>query len=143
MHIVADTNVLLSAYLFRNSSLVWLREAADAGRVTLILDALTAAELKRVLAYPKFDLPQHAQTSVLARIVVNARVFEAPAPNQTDLPVCRDASDQKFLNLAPHAFAGHPETLLVTGDQDLLALRGQCRFPICRPAELLGLLGPG
>lgn len=143
MHIVADTNVLLSAYLFRNSSLLWLREAADAGRVTLMLDSLTAAELKRVLAYPKFDLPHHAQTSVLARIVVNARVFEAPAPDQAGLPLCRDASDQKFLNLAQHALPDHPETLLVTGDQDLLALRGQCRFPICRPAELLSLLGSG
>ena len=138
MHIVADTNVLLSAYLFRNSSLLWLREAADAGRVTLMLDALTAAELKRVLAYPKFDLPHHVQTSVLARVVVNALAFELPAPDHPDLPVCRDASDQKFLNLAEHAFASHPEILLVTGDQDLLALRGQCRFPICRPAELLG-----
>ena len=140
MHIVAATNVLLNAYLFRNSSLTWLRAAADAGSLTFAFDPLTAAELKRVLAYPKFNLHVREQTSVLLRVLMNALVFEDAASANAQLPSCRDAADQKFLCLASHVIALHPAMALVTGDQDLLVLRGQCGFPICKPVELQALL---
>ncbi len=136
MHTVADTNVLLSAYLFRNSSLKWLKEAADTGALTLVLDPLTAAELKRVLTYPKFGLTPSMQESVLLRIIVNAVVFSDTAPANTKLPICRDAADQKFLNLSSLAAQTYADIVLVTGDQDLLVLAGQCTFPILKPIEL-------
>jgi len=43
--------------------------------------------------------------------------------------VCRDANDQPFLDLALN---GHAD-LLVSGDQDLLALSGQTEFLIETP----------
>jgi uncharacterized protein len=136
MHIVADTNVLLSAYLFRNSSLQWVRQAADTGALTLVFDPLTAAELKRVLAYPKFGLTHSMQESVLLRIIVNAVVISAISPVNTKLPICRDAADQKFLNLSSFAAPTYADIALVTGDQDLIVLAGQCAFPILKPIEL-------
>ena len=140
MYVVADTNVLLSAYLFRNSTLAWLRAEADAGRLTFAFDPPTAAELKRVLAYPKFNLHEREQTSVLLRVLVNALVFENAAPADANLPTCRDAADQKFLCLTSQVVMLHPNMALVTGDQDLLVLRGQCHFPICKPTDLQALL---
>ena len=45
--------------------------------------------------------------------------------------VCRDAADQPFLDLAQSGRA----KVLVSGDQDLLALAGQTRFVIKTPED--------
>ena len=52
------------------------------------------------------------------------------------MPVCRDAEDQVFLDLAAIG-AAH---WLVTGDRDLLDLGGQVRFQIMEPAAAMELL---
>jgi predicted nucleic acid-binding protein len=48
-------------------------------------------------------------------------------------PRCRDADDQKFLDLA---FAGEAD-FLVTGDRDLLSLAEEVRFAIEPPSRFL------
>ncbi|MEO6623401.1 MAG: PIN domain-containing protein, partial [Nitrospirales bacterium] len=56
LRVVLDTNVVVSALLFRSGRLAWLREAWTSGRVVPVLGRETLAELMRVLAYPQFGL---------------------------------------------------------------------------------------
>ena len=56
LRVVHDTNVAVSALLFRAGRLAWLRDARDAGTVVPLVCRSTVAELEQVLLYPKFDL---------------------------------------------------------------------------------------
>ncbi len=140
MQIVADTNVLLSAYLFRSSMLSWLRDAIEQRAVTIHLDPATSGELKRVLSYPKFKLQQHEQLAVLLSIVQHADIHLQIARSYASLPKCRDDHDQMFLNLAFKVSKLHPEVMLVSGDADLLSLKAKCNFEIVSPAVLRELV---
>lgn len=74
-------------------------------------------ELCRVLAYPEFGLESLRQASALEWYASRVETVAAP-PAQVLLPRCRDADDQKFLDLAWAAGASH----LVTKDKALLVL---------------------
>ena len=129
--VVLDTNVAVSALVFREGRLAWLREAWEAGRIVPIVSAETVAELVRVLAYPKLKLSEEETKNVLAHYMEHAEaVREAGASIR--IPACRDSDDRKFLRLAYAAKAD----ALVTGDGDLLALAGKSRVPILTPDAL-------
>ena len=129
MRVVFDTNTVISALLFRGA-VSWLVEHWQHDKVTPLLNHQTAHELLRVLAYPKFCLTPAQVDSTAARYLRYAeRVGQSR--NRADLPVCRDAGDQMFIRLAD---AGQAE-LLVTGDKDLLELRGETPFIIETLAE--------
>ena len=129
--VVLDTNVAVSALVFREGRLAWLREAWEAGRIVPIVSAETVAELVRVLAYPKLKLSEEETKNVLAHYMEHAEaVREAGA--SVRVPECRDPDDRKFLQLAYAAKAD----ALVTGDEDLLTLAGKSRVPILTPEAL-------
>ena len=129
--VVLDTNVAVSALVFREGRLAWLREAWEAGRIVPIVSAETVAELVRVLAYPKLKLSEEETKNVLAHYMEHAEaVREAGA--SVRVPDCRDPDDRKFLQLAYAAKAD----ALVTGDEDLLTLAGKSRVPILTPDAL-------
>ena len=87
----------------------------------------TAAELNRVLAYPKFRLTEQDRLELLGEYLPFCTIVECGAV--CDI-VCRDHGDQIFLNLASDGLAD----AVVTGDRDLLELSGKCRFVIETPA---------
>jgi putative PIN family toxin of toxin-antitoxin system len=95
------------------------------GTVPLVSRA-TAAELTRVLSYPKFRLAADDRMELLGDYLPWCETVELVerCPSK-----CRDANDQLFLDLAQSGKAD----LLVTGDQDLIALAGQTRFLIETP----------
>lgn len=129
--VVLDTNVAVSALVFREGRLAWLREAWAAGRVVPLVSAEMLAELVRVLAYPKLKLSEEETKNVLAHYMEHAEaVLEAGA--SVRVPECRDPDDRKFLQLAYAAKAD----ALVTGDADLLTLAGKSRVPILTPDAL-------
>ena len=129
--VVLDTNVAVSALVFREGRLDWLREAWAAGRVVPLVSAETVAELVRVLAYPKLKLSEEDTKDLLAHYMEHAEaVREAGA--FVRVPACRDPDDRKFLQLAYAAKAD----ALVTGDEDLLTLAGKSRIPILTPDAL-------
>jgi putative PIN family toxin of toxin-antitoxin system len=129
--VVLDTNVAVSALVFLEGRLAWLREAWAAGRVVPLVSAETVAELVRVLAYPKLKLSEEDTKDLLAHYMEHAEaVREAGASIR--VPECRDPDDRKFLQLAYAAKAD----ALVTGDEDLLALAGKSRIPILTPDAL-------
>jgi putative PIN family toxin of toxin-antitoxin system len=131
LRVVLDTNVLVSALLFRDGRLTWMRAAWQAGRFDLLLDHACAAELVRVLGYPKFALDREQVEALLGEVLPHARPVAVGRTRIAGLPRCRDRHDQKFLTLAT---AGDAE-VLVTGDQALLDLAPRASFAIESPAE--------
>ena len=129
MRIVLDTNVVVSAIVFKKGRLTWLRDARQNGTVTPLIDKACADELLRVLAYPKFQLSQDEIETLLSSYLPYAEPVDTNSLDPNSLPLCRDPHDQKFLILAE---AGNAE-VLVTGDQVLLELSGQTSFEIEAP----------
>ncbi len=119
--VVLDTNVLLSALLFRSGRLAWIRHAWQFQDLHPLVCKETVRELLRVLAYPKFQLSKAEQQELLADFLPYAQTVELPTP-WPPLPVCRDEKDQVFLVLA---HVGEADAL-VTGDADLLDMRDAC-----------------
>lgn len=124
--VVFDTTTVVSALLFANGRLAWLRQHWREEGCTPLLSQATAAELTRVLGYPKFRLSQDERHELLAEYLPYCDVIEL---TETCELVCRDVNDQPFLNLAHSGKAD----LLVSGDQDLLALAGRTGFLIETP----------
>ena len=118
--LVLDTNVLLSALHFHAVSLSWLRAAWREERLRPLVSRRTAAELIRVLAYPKFRLSEDDQKHLLDDYLPWCETVVVPDP-PPDVPRCRDPSDHPFLELA---VAGQADAL-VTGDGDLLVLAAE------------------
>jgi len=91
-----------------------------------LISRATAAELTRVLRYPKFGLSTDDARELLADYLPHCEVIERAGKCAV---VCRDANDQAFLDLAQSGRAD----LLVSGDQDLLVLAGLTTFLIETP----------
>jgi putative PIN family toxin of toxin-antitoxin system len=125
---VFDTNTVVSALLFANGRLAWLRQHWREDGCTPLISRTTAAELTRVLAYPKFRLAPDDRLELLADYLPYCETIELV---QRCPVVCRDKLDQPFLDLAQSGKAD----LLVTGDDDLLALAGQTAFRIESPED--------
>lgn len=120
---VLDTNILMDMLHFHDGRAVRLKAAIDAGRVHCFSDAACLAELERVAAYPEFGLSPAAQDDLIAAcrgILEACEEAVAKAGDSADdvLPRCRDADDQKFLELAARCRAD----VLVTRDRQLLRL---------------------
>lgn len=140
---VLDTNVLLSALLFRTGRLAALRQAWQSGRVIPLACRQTLDELTRCLAYRKFRLTEADIARALVELVPYVEVIALPDSIQAlRAPAlhCRDPKDQMFLDLAHTAKAD----CIVTGDEDLLVLREAAAaasgLRILTAAEFLGTL---
>jgi putative PIN family toxin of toxin-antitoxin system len=134
---VLDTNVVVSALVFRAGALVWLREAWLTGALVPLVSRATVDELLRVLSYPKFRLPQPHIEELLALYLPFAQVVLEATPRAA-VPDCRDADDQKFLDLAYLGDADY----LITGDRALLDMAAVVTVPIITPAEFMARFAP-
>lgn len=124
--VVFDTTTVVSALLFANGRLAWLRQHWQDGSCVPLISRATTTELTRVLGYPKFHLSPEDRHELLAEYLPYCEVVEVTAI----CPVpCRDVNDQPFLDLAQSGSAA----LLVSGDHDMLALAGQTEFLIESP----------
>lgn len=123
--VVLDTNLVLSALVFANGRLAALRHAWQGGHCVPLVSKATAAELIRVLAYPKFKLNDEAQQELLADYLPWCATVRIPNPPPAT-PDCRDPFDQPFLQLVVAGKADY----LVSGDQDLLSLADCFGCPI-------------
>lgn len=151
MRLVLDTNVVMELLHYRDPRSADLMAAIETGSVDCVTDAGCLAELQRVLAYPQFARDEAAQQALYARYCTLARECEAAAEttgntDATDapaaLPRCRDADDQKFMELAARCGAD----LLVTRDKELLKLARSRRHPapfrILKPEAAIAALTP-
>ncbi len=133
--VVIDTNLVLSALIFAQGRLVSLRQAWQTQRIRPLISRPTAAELMRVLAYPKFKLSPDEQRELLADYLPWCHTVRIPDPPPAT-PQCRDPFDAPFLQLA---VAGKAD-LLLSGDRDLLVLNGKFVCPIVTAEQLLKTL---
>ena len=99
--IVLDTNILLDVFVFDDAAAQPLRQALQAGTLAWLATQPMRDEMARVLAYPKiigrlFFYRRHA-SDILSSFDRHARLVAVPAK----APVtCKDADDQKFIDLA-------------------------------------------
>ncbi len=84
--LVLDTNVLLSALLFHDGSLSWLRHSWQSETIRPLASRDTAEELIRVLAYPKFHLTEDEREDLLALKDVFSIPILTPAAFRDRLP---------------------------------------------------------
>ena len=139
LRVVIDTNVWISGQL------TIAGVAAELTRLVIqhglpVFSDQTFDELKTRLWRPKFDryLSVDRRNMMLQEVHVSGFWVDVP-PDIADLSFCRDASDDKFIQLALSAEA----SMLVTGDQDLLVLAEELRAQgllILTPNEALTLL---
>lgn len=130
--IVLDSNVILSAALFKNSS---PRQAFDRAMTTgqIMMSTATLAELQEIFNRPKFDryLSKSLRTDFLNNLIA---VIETVEIIQS-FSVCRDPKDDKFLELAVNGNADY----IVTGDRDLLVLNPFQNIAILSVSKFLAL----
>jgi uncharacterized protein len=131
---VLDTNVVLSALLFSRGRLARLPLEWRQASFHPLVSRATAEELMRTLAYPKFKLTVEEQRELLADYLPYCTTVDMPGkPPRT--PPCRDAFDVPFLQLAVVGNADY----IVTGDRDLLSLKGRISSGIVTAEAFLGL----
>ena len=133
-----DTNLVLSALVFRGGTAALLRSAWQQGGCVPLVGSETVQESIRVLAYPKFRLTPAEQHELLADYLPYAQTVRIPQPPPA-VPRCRDPFDLPFLHLA---IAGRAD-FLVSGDRDLLVLASDFSVPILTPADFLAMLPGG
>jgi putative PIN family toxin of toxin-antitoxin system len=120
---VLDTNVVLDLLHFADPPVLPILRALQDRRIECRASVATLAELQRVLTYPEFGLDARGTHAILVRYQALAACIDVP--QAMDLPRCRDADDQKFLELATAAGAH----VLVSRDRALLDLAGRGRLP--------------
>ena len=117
--VVVDTNVALDLLIFSDPRTAPLRTLLAQGRLDWIATQVMRDELERVLAYPhivsRMDFYRVDAAQVLAAFDAQARLVDI-APRVAY--VCKDADDQKFIDLA----VGHG-AILVSKDKAVLSMR--------------------
>lgn len=134
--VVLDTNTVMALWWWRDPSLSALAQALADGRLEPVARADTLDEFAHVLAYRQFGVPAEQQTKLFNRYAALCRPCPPALPETATLPRCRDADDQKFLEVAHAAQAA----LLISRDKALLRLNRHTRirplFRILTPEAL-------
>ena len=132
LKLVLDTQIWLDWLVFDDPGVRRMRNAVHLGRAQIVIDAACDAELERVLAYDlgKHSISREAQLAALEQARRLARRVEVVP--MKGLPQCRDADDQKFIELA----AATRADALVTKDRELLRLKRHLPFRVVTPQDL-------
>ena len=121
--LVLDTNVWLDGLVFGDARVAPLFDALRRGRLVAVTDAVCSDEWQRVLRYPGLKLVSTRCIELERAYEVLATRLEPPHTQvATPLPRCKDADDQKFLELARACGA----TAVLSRDAELLRLSRRC-----------------
>jgi putative PIN family toxin of toxin-antitoxin system len=128
--VVLDTNVLISALLFRGRlpKIVGLWQK---GKIIPVISKETFSELMTVLEYPKFSLTQEETDSIIKYEILP--YFEIVEVVKDVKGICRDPEDDKFISCAISASADY----IVSGDKDLIDLKQYKSIKIIKASEIL------
>jgi uncharacterized protein len=129
MIVVLDSNVSISALQFasKRGTPSWALEKAVNEDMIATADEIDA-ELVRVLT-ERFRWTNQLAEAALRRMLEHSIRITLHGT----VHLCRDPSDDKFLECAERAYAD----VIITGDKDLLALDSYKRTKIITPAEYL------
>src|SRR6516162_9212764 len=122
MRVVLDTNVLVSAAL-KQQSMPGMAALLVERRGGLLKSRATEHQLFEVVARPRLASLIDPETQAWLKKLMAAAELVAISERIT---ACRDATDDKFLELAVSGRAD----LIITGDADLLALNPFRDIPI-------------
>jgi len=130
MRLILDTNILVSAFVFKSETAsIVVRHAAK--KHTLLFSESTFKELKSTLLKPKFA--ELVELPTISSFIINlVRIGEFIKPKEK-ITVCRDPKDNMYLELA---VAGNADCI-VSSDKDLLVLNPFRGIKIISPADLL------
>ena len=134
MHTVLDTNIIISALLFRGPVSAIYRDIVLGG-ITAFISPPMFKEYARVLAYPRFGLTENEIIYLLNQEI--GRYFqpvEEPLPDRTWIP--EDPSDDCFINTA----LACPSSVLVSGDRHILEERKKLPVTVFSAREFLEML---
>jgi uncharacterized protein len=131
--VVLDTNVLVSALLFKGS-LSKIVDFWKAGRIKPVFSRATFQEFKKVLTYRKFALTTKEILILLEEEVLP--YFEVAKVIKEVKGIFRDPEDALFLSCALASKAD----FIVTGDDDLLVLEQFKTVKIIKPIEFIHYL---
>jgi putative PIN family toxin of toxin-antitoxin system len=121
--LVLDTNIVLDLFVFKDPATPALLQSLQGGSLRWLASVPMRDELERVLAYPhivaRLNFYRLCAGDVLARFdALTHRVAVAPKVSLN----CKDADDQKFVDLA----AAH-QAVLLSKDHAVLALAKRLR----------------
>ena len=130
LRILLDTNIYVSAILFKGKPRLVLQELVDE-RVLAFISNEILKELEDTLSKPKFKLNNDFVQIVISEIRdITKLISISPLNNYLEL---RDRNDYHILEAAYSAKID----FLVTGDKDLLSLKNKPDFKIVSPEEFL------
>jgi putative PIN family toxin of toxin-antitoxin system len=130
LRILLDTNIYVSAILFKGKPRLVLQELVDE-RVLAFISNEILKELEDTLSKPKFKLNNDFVQIVLSEIRdITKLISISPLNSYLEL---RDRNDYHILEAAYSAKVD----FLVTGDKDLLSLKNIPDFKIVPPEEFL------
>ena len=139
--VVVDTNFWVSYLFFPRGSIERVGDIFAREEAVLLGSPQCLEELREVVGREQWD--RYASLDI--RLLFFEGVYqrcEIVTPNTT-IAVCRDARDDKFLELAVDGEAD----FLVTGDKDLLGLAERSdptwKFRIVTPKEFIEAIGEG
>jgi putative PIN family toxin of toxin-antitoxin system len=132
--IVVDTNVLVSSALLPESTPAKVFDHVQLVD-TLLFSEPTFEELREVLNRPKFE--RYLDGVRRDRFISRLRAAASFVDIRRRVQICRDARDDKFLEVAINGEAD----LIVTGDADLLMLHHFEGVEIVTPATYLARAG--
>lgn len=130
MRIISDTNIWVSAFVFKSQKAKTVIEVAAKEHI-LLFSAETFNELAETLLKPKFT--EFIELRVIKNFLNNLRKIGVFVDPNITTTACRDPKDNKFLELA---FSGNAD-LIISGDNDLLVLNPFRGIPIITAAEFL------
>jgi len=134
MRVVLDTNVLVSALLFRGPAAA-VHAAWVSGRYVPLVSTPVLDEYLRVLAYPKFSLTEEEIGWLIRHELLR---WAEPVTVTTRVDAVRDdPADNRFLELAIDGRAD----VVASGDRHLLELESWRGIPILSARDFLDRLG--
>lgn len=133
--LVLDTNVCLDLFVFRDRRWQRLLQSMQSGEIECVTRDDCRTEWTLVLAYDRFGLAPEARDTATAEFDRWIKPIDALLPTHVKLPICKDADDQKFIELAVSSGAAY----LISKDKALLKLARRIRklglFEICSPEQ--------
>lgn len=129
---VLDTNIIVSALLFRESLPRQVFDQAKSSGIILISQS-TLSEIQNVLARPKLRryITPSERDLFLISFAKTAKLIKI----QQTITACRDPKDNKFLEVAVNGGA----KAIISGDQDLLLLHPFNNISILTAKQFLEL----
>jgi len=126
MRLVIDTNVLVSAILSPDSISAQVLNWGENNTIILYSTA-TLTELLSVLRRSKFS--KYIDPKDIDGLAIRIKTTWVFVEIFNQIKLCRDAKDDKFIELALNGDASH----LITGDNDLLVLHPIQNISIVNP----------